>query len=73
MLGIGPMLWRQINRELYGSASDPDPAPREEAQHVFDYAARDPRYRYSTPAAWLYYQYLDEINRRAQPQGDEGG
>jgi hypothetical protein len=65
MLGIGPLLWRQINRELYGSASDPDPCPREEAGVVMDYSVDNPRYRYCTPAAWLYYQHLDKINRRA--------
>jgi len=64
MLGIGPILWRQINKEFYGTASDPEPVGRDEAWVIADAFISNPRYRYEYPAAWHYYQMLDAINRR---------
>lgn len=64
MLGIGPILWQQINRELYGNARDLEPVGRDEAWMIADADTSIPRYRYAYPAAWHYYQMLDAINKR---------
>lgn len=64
MLGVGPILWQQINRELYGTGRDPEPVSRDEAWTIADASTSIPRYRYEYPAAWLYYQKLDAINKR---------
>jgi len=64
MLGLGPILWQQINKQFYGTASDPEPVSRDEAWMIADASTSIPRYRYAYPAAWHYYQMLDAINRR---------
>jgi hypothetical protein len=64
MLGVGPILWRQINREFYGTGNDPEPVGRDEAWVIADASTSNPRYRYEYPAAWHYYQMLDAISKR---------
>lgn len=66
MLGIGPFLWREANSLMHNNpkASGPDPVSRAEAWVIEDPYCDTPRWRYRSPAAWWYYQRIDEINRR---------
>lgn len=66
MLGIGPILWREANRFMYNNpkASGAEPVSRSEAWIHDDPGTMNPKYRYRSPAAWWYYQQIDEINRR---------
>lgn len=68
MLGMGPILWREANRLMHNNAkaSGPDPVSRDEAWVIDNSFTQNPKWRYRSPAAWWYYQRLDEINSRTQ-------
>lgn len=70
-LGAGPIIWRQVNREIYNCGHDPDPIERELADEVADYAISNPRYRYRYPAAREYYRRLDAFNTAAPLPDDQ--
>lgn len=74
MLGIGPIIWRRVNRVVYNydNVSDPAPVPRHMARAVEDPTVQNFRYRYTYPAAWLYYANLDSFNRYYLHQGKSG-
>ena len=69
-LGAGPLIWRQVNREFYNCALDPDPVEREFADEISEYEVQNPRYRYRYPAAHEYYKRLDAFNA-SPPLSDE--
>lgn len=77
MLGIGPILWHEANRLMHNNpkASGAEPVDRLEAWIYEDIGTSIPKYRYRSPAAWWYYQKLDEINARiaAAPEPWEDG
>lgn len=65
MPGMGPLMWQEANRIMHGNprASGAEPVSRLEALVVDDAFIDTPKYRYRSPAAWLYYQWLDGLAR----------
>ena len=66
MLGMGPILWRQANQVMHLNprASGAEPVSRDEASIARDHFCFVPKYRYESPAAWLYYRMIDHIDGR---------